>query len=208
MKEYHKIESLFNRDERTFKFVEGAWRCPEFEYLALNTWIFTEKVNGTCMRVQWHSDVEHVKYRGKTDNAQIPSTIYEKLEEVLPTSKFQLLYPNTTICLYGEGYGAKIQKGGGNYIPDGVSFVLFDVKIGEWWLRREDVEDIASKLGIEAVPIVARGTVYDAIDLVKSRFNSTWGPFPAEGLVLRPEVELQNRGGKRIITKLKTRDFD
>ena len=207
MEEYHKIESIFNRSKKG-KFVEGDRRCSEFEYLAHNTWIWTEKVNGTCMRIQWHGNTGQVRYRGKTDNAQIPFAIYEKLEEILTPSKFQLLYPETSMCLYGEGYGARIQKGGGNYISDGVSFVLFDVKIGEWWLRRPDVEDIASKLGIEVVPVVDKGTMYDAIDMVKGGFNSIWGAFPAEGLVLRPEVELRSRGGKRIITKLKTKDFD
>ena len=32
--------------------------------------------------------------------------------------------------------GMKIQKGGGRYIKDEVSFILFDVKIDKWWLRR------------------------------------------------------------------------
>jgi len=40
----------------------------------------------------------------------------------------------------------KIQKGGGNYIADGVDFVLFDVWINGIWLERENVEDIAEKL--------------------------------------------------------------
>ena len=34
--------------------------------------------------------------------------------------------------------GMKIQKGGGRYIKDEVSFILFDVKIDKWWLRRPD----------------------------------------------------------------------
>ena len=42
--------------------------------------------------------------------------------------------------------GMKIQKGGGRYIKDEVSFILFDVKIDKWWLRRPDIEEIAGDL--------------------------------------------------------------
>ena len=55
------------------------------------------------------------------------------------------------VTLYGEGFGAKIQKGGGNYIPNGQSFILFDVVIDGWLLQRKNVQDIATKLGIDTV---------------------------------------------------------
>jgi hypothetical protein len=109
------------------------------------------------------------------------------------------------ICLYGEGYGAKIQKGG-LYRPD-QSFVLFDVWINGWWLKRKDVHDIAAKLNIDRVPIIGTGTLQAMEHMVRQGFNSQWGPFPAEGIVARPAVELRTRRGDRVITKLKTRDF-
>ena len=63
------------------------------------------------------------------------------------------------ITLYGEGYGGGIQKGGGAYTSKTkggkASFRLFDVFIGETWLDRENVEDIASKLGIKTVPLIS-----------------------------------------------------
>ncbi len=111
------------------------------------------------------------------------------------------------VILYGEGYGAKIQKGGGNYIKDGVDFVLFDVRVGKIWLQRKDVEDVANKLGLGIVPILGYGTLIQMIDMVEKGFNSQWGDFPAEGIVARPIVEIQTRMGNRIITKLKHRDF-
>jgi hypothetical protein len=111
--------------------------------------------------------------------------------------------------LYGEGYGARIQKGGGNYKPDGVDFVLFDVQVGDWWLRREDAEDVDANLGLRVVPIVGGGTLHQAAEWVGERggFTSQWGDFLAEGLVLRPTVELKTRSGQRIITKIKAKDF-
>jgi hypothetical protein len=109
-----------------------------------------------------------------------------------------LLYPEMPMTLYGEGYGAKIQKGGGNYIPDGVDFILFDILIDNYWLKRKDVEDIAGKLGINVAPIVGCGTLSDAVEMARVGFKSHIGTQVAEGLVMRPEVELVSRRGKSV----------
>ena len=204
MKEYHKIETLLNRDKTTFGVIGGGWRLPEFEYLKNNMWEFTEKVDGTNIRVMWNGLA--LKWGGKTDNAQIPAFLIAKLQELFPPTKFANDFTDG-VCLYGEGYGAKIQKGGGNYNSNGVDFILFDIKIGDWWLKRGDVADIASKLGVKVVPTVRQGTLIEAITLAKKGFNSRWGSFPAEGIVVRPAVELQTRSGHRIIGKIKTKDF-
>ena len=109
-------------------------------------------------------------------------------------------------CLYGEGYGTKIQSGG-NYRPD-QDFVLFDVNVGGWWLQRPAIEDVAAKFAMDVVPVIGRGTLHDAITMARSGFNSQWGNFLAEGIVARPVVELKTRNGSRIITKIKHRDFE
>lgn len=212
-KEYHKITTVFKRDPHNMRFVlDLEWAMPEFEYLKDNQWIFTEKVDGTNIRVSWQPQEElPVKFGGKTDNAQIPMPLIEKLSKTFTFEKFIEAGYGTEIkdymTLYGEGYGAKIQKGGGNYRSDGVDFVLFDVKVGDWWLKREDVEDIAVKLGIKVVPIVAEGTLIEAIEMVKAGLNSQWGDFESEGLVCRPKIDLFARNGDRIITKIKAKDF-
>lgn len=219
MKEFPKIQSIFKRDEKTHKFVEDtwsldAWRLPEFEYLKNNVWLWTEKVNGTNIRVIWELDFcpeipvgDKLTFAGKTDDAQIPPFLYEKLGQIFTEEKFKTLYPDMPMCLYGEGYGARIQKGGGNYISDGVDFVLFDVMIDGWWLKRKDVEDIALKLGIKTVPIVRKGTLIEAVEFARNGFKSQWGDFLAEGLVLIPQVGLKTRAGNRIVTKVKYKDF-
>ena len=203
MKPYHKIETLLERGH-DFKVQPGQWRAPEFEYLRDCCWVFTEKVDGTNVRVMWHGDTVNVS--GRTDNAQMPPHLLKKLAELLPAEKFAAA-SLPELCLYGEGFGAKIQKGGDNYIADGCSFVLFDVRVGEVWLERENVGDIAGKLGIDVVPIVGRGTLPAAIEVAHKGFFSHWGDFPAEGLVVRPLVELYVRQGRRIIGKIKARDF-
>lgn len=185
--------------------MEGEWTLPEFEFLAKNDWVFTEKVDGTNIRVMLKDG--GVTFGGKTDAAQIPAQLVARLNErFLPlASKMKEMF-DCDACLYGEGYGAKIQKGGGNYRAD-QDFVLFDVRVGEWWLQRADVEDVARKLCLDVVPIIGEGTLYDAIAAAKDGIISTWGNFQAEGIVARPKTELNTRGGHRIITKIKCRDF-
>ena len=109
------------------------------------------------------------------------------------------------MCLYGEGYGTGIQKGG--CYRDDKGFVLFDVWVNGWWLRREAVFDIADQLAIGVVPVVGVGTLPELVREVKAGFESQWGRFEAEGVVARPVVELCARNGQRIITKLKYKDF-
>ena len=213
MRKYHKIQSIYLRDpDNKYKtLLEGQFALPEFEYLSGNEWVFTEKVDGTNIRVHWEPEPEpgqlFVTLGGRTDNAQIPAFLVNKLQELFPVDKLWDVYPETPMTLYGEGYGAKIQKGGGNYIPDGVDFVLFDVMIGGNYLKREDVEDIADRLDIGVVPIIGRGTLLDAVEMVREGFQSQWGDHIAEGLVMRPAVELVSRMGKRIISKIKYKDF-
>ena len=205
--EYPKIQSIFKRDETTHKFIEGQYSLPEFEYLKDNQWEATEKIDGTNIRVTWDKDLQTVTFGGHTDNAQIPIFLIAKLQQLFPQDKFLNLYPDISMTLYGEGYGARIQKGGGNYIPDGCDFALFDVLIDDWWLYRGNIEDIASKLEIKCVPLLGNFTLLQAIEKIKSGLPSSYGNFEAEGMVLKPFVELKNRKGHRIITKLKHKDF-
>lgn len=207
MQEYHKIQTLFKRDmERNGKtLLEWQWTLPELEYLSGNLWTFTEKVDGTNIRVMLQNS--SVTFGGKTDSAQISAQLVTRLNELfLPLAAQMQEIFGCDVCLYGEGYGAKIQKGGGNYRSD-QDFVLFDVRVGDFWLQRKDVEDVAQKLDLDVVPVIGEGSLYDAVALAKAGILSTWGGFQAEGIVARPKTELKTRNGHRIITKIKCRDF-
>ena len=215
MEKYHKIQSVYKRDPETKMktFLYGVYSTPEIEYLANNTWVFTEKIDGTNIRIGWRWNGDQVLIGGRTNNAQIPTFLLTRLNELFSAGKLDHAFPlneeegSNPITLYGEGYGAKIQKGGGLYKPDGVDFILFDVRVGSWWLRRDDVEDVAADLGCGVVPIVDIGTLAEAEEIVRRGFPSSIGSRDAEGLVMRPIVEMLTRGGHRVIAKLKTRDF-
>ena len=210
MNKYHKIVTVYKRDPDTkHKYlIDGHFAKPEFAYLSDNRWDWTEKIDGTNIRVMW--DGSKIRYGGKTDNAQIPAFLLHQMDEMFSVDRFNELYPALDLCLYGEGYGAKIQKGGGNYIPDGQSFILFDVRVGDFWLQRLDVVDVADKLGIKVVPLVGVGSLNTAIELVRKGLISKIAKtsnIVAEGLVMRPAIELFDRQGHRIITKIKYKDF-
>lgn len=204
MPEYHKIQTVWLRDPETkhTTLLDGVWAKPEFGYLAGNEWEFSEKVDGTNIRIGL-ADGDFT-LGGRTDNAQLPAFLVDRLREIAGRAMAAGL---GNMTLYGEGYGAKIQKGGGNYLPDRADFVLFDVLAGNVWLERTNVEDIADQIGIYFAPLIGRGTLHSAINMTRAGFPSNWGDFPAEGVVCRPAVELVNRRGERVITKIKVRDF-
>ncbi len=202
MKEYHKILNPFKRDEHTKKVVEGDWTKPELQYLSGLEWLWTEKLDGTNIRVIY-DESGNVEFRGKTDRAQIPPMLLSHLQSLFIAGQEE------GITLYGEGIGYKIQKGG-LYVhgEKRVEFVLIDVRAGEWWLRRDAVLEIGHDYKIPCVPLVATGTLHQAIDFVKCGFKSAWNEnLDAEGLVCFPKEQLFNRDGHRIITKVKRRDF-
>lgn len=207
MREYHKIQTVFKRNPETkFKtLLEGEYSLPEFEYLKDNEWVFTEKVDGTNIRVMWDSKDHHITFGGRTEAVQIPATLLNVLNDMFEPGLMASVF-DCDACLYGEGYGPKIQKVGRLYRED-QSFVLFDVRIGEWWLERSAVEEIAEKLNINVVPIVGIGTLQEAIEMTREGVKSVWGDFMSEGMVMRPRVELKSRNGQRIITKIKHKDF-
>ena len=217
---YQKINTLFKRDDKNIIIVDEL-TDPTFRYLFDTKWEATEKIDGTNIRVivsppDSEGGLVDVKFMGRTDNAQTPPKLLEKLSELFPAEKLNEVFnkedrPLTEmVVLYGEGYGSKIQKGGGRYIPNGVDFILFDIKVGNLWLLRDSLEDIAKSLGIKIVPLVGYMTISDAIDYVKNGFKSSVSSdkdLLAEGLVLKTPMCLLDRFGKRIITKIKTVDF-
>lgn len=210
MQEYHKIETLFERATNgSKKLIPWKWRNDTVAYLADFNWIWTEKVDGTNIRIHW--DGHNINFGGRTDRAQIPVDLMNYLTRTFLSEEteqlFEQKFGEKEVTLYGEGYGPKIQKGGGLYRDD-ASFILFDVQVGGWWLKRDDVESIAETFGIDVVPVVGIGPLGQAIDYIRTGPVSLLSDkAQMEGLVCRPVVELHDRMGERLIVKIKYRDF-
>lgn len=208
MKQYEKIETVFCRDMNgTKRLILNNYRNPTIAYLKDNMWLFTEKVDGTNIRVHW--DGHKVEFGGRTDKAQIPGPLLSRLNEMFMTTEAEELFEQTwgdkEVILFGEGYGLKIQNGG-EYRSD-VSFILFDVLVGDNYQEREWVEKTAQIFNIDVVPIVLTGTIQDGIDYVMKHPRSAMGTAMMEGVVGRPMIELRDRRGERVIIKIKWEDF-
>lgn len=217
MYKYTKIETPFKRDMDGSKdLIEGVFRSDAVEYLKDCQWVGTEKVDGCNVGIFW--DGHRVHFQGRTERAQIPTPLLDKLQEMfggdVNEEIFEQMFGEKEVVLFGEGYGPKIQKGGGLYRDD-VSFILFDVYFpeGNLWGRREAIEGIASAFGIEAVPIVFRGTIDEAVAYVKTSplsviaKNHSGKDYVMEGIVCKPVAEMLTRTGDRIMVKVKVKDF-
>lgn len=212
MRKYEKIDTLYSRDvEGTKKLMAGVFRDKTVQFLKDCNWIWTEKVDGTNIRVYW--DGHTVTFGGRTDNAAIPAELVVHLNNLFGgetnAQLFEEQFSEKEVILFGEGYGRKIQKGGGNYIANGVDFILFDVLIGDNYQPREWIEQIAKIFGIKVVPIVGKGTLIEAVNYVREHPDSVVAEShrEMEGIVVRPEMELRDRCGKRIIVKIKWKDI-
>ena len=210
-KEYHKIETLFERDmEGTKKLIEGKFRNPLIEYIKDCEWFFTEKVDGTNVRVYW--DGHKVAFGGRTDNAQMPTPLLEELMKLFGGQSndelFEQKFGENHVIFYGEGYGGKIQSGSA-YSKE-QKFILFDISIGGVFLERENIEEIAKSFNLDIVPILLTGTIQQAVDYVKTKPNSTISieEKESEGLIGLPKIRMNDFRGNRVIVKIKVKDFE
>ncbi len=211
--EYPKIETLYDRDPKTHKVIPGQIRRSEF-YLP-KVWLVTEKVDGTNIRFQYHPDEARLTILGRGPNSQIPVSLLEVLQRLITVEDMQQAFPegDAVVELYGEGYGPRIQKVGASY-GTRPGFVLFDVRVGPWWLEWDNVEDVAQNLGIGTVPVLGAAMTRERAEKFLSMPSMLAvangvdvNPAPMEGIVCRTEPLLCDRAGNRIMWKLKGKDF-
>lgn len=179
-------------------------------YLAQEILLFKEayaleKIDGTSSHVGWHSENKQVHYfSGGEDH----STFVELFDTANIKAKFEELFPDKNVVIYGECYGGK-QQGMSHIYGKQLKFVAFDVKVDGVWLNVPNAEDVAGKFGLEFVH-------YDRIDVtlenlkaymdapsVQAIRNGMGDNKPREGIVLRPLIELKMNNGERVIAKYK-----
>jgi len=166
------------------KVIEGEYRNDSFLYLKDIVWNFTEKIDGTNIRVYW--DGHKVSFLGRTVKSEIPQKLMDRLNALFGGEEteelFEQKFGEMPVMLIDEGYGTGIQIGV-SYRSD-IDFILFG--------------DL----------IVLTGTLDEGIAFVKTKPKSTIGTAMMEGIVGRPKVELRDRCGHRIIVKIKVYDFE
>lgn len=212
---YPKINSLFKRDQKTKKLINGEFSCEEFPNI--KSWEVREKIDGTNIRITWNNESKEVSFGGRTDDAQIPAQLFDYLKNQFTRESLHECFEESnglgTFTLFGEGYGEKIQKGGGNY-TEGQRFILFDVHYAnsatERWLTSEQAFNIANKLHIPMVPLIGIMGIEEIIYFVQSKPKSQCSRVEQtiEGVVCKPCPNMLTRNGDNIIFKLKCKDFD
>jgi hypothetical protein len=208
MTEYPKINTLWKRDEKTHRIIEGEYSEPEFA--VITRWRATEKVDGTNIRIYWDYLAGRVSFQGRTDDAQIPPPLLAYLASNFTPEKMAVQFGTAThVVLYGEGYGPKVQNGGRYRASPG--FILFDVLVDGTWLEFDNVKDVATKLGIPHVPDLGVCTMGKIVERVQDGFASTCADdttLLAEGVVATSSPMMLTRWGHRPVRwKLKARDF-
>lgn len=219
--EYPKIDTLYDRDER-YKVIVGKLRRPEFGNIKM--WYVTEKIHGRNTRVSLVNDGIDgiIDYGGKTDEADMPPELLEYLKKTFTLEKMKVAFwidplkiPRR-VTIYGEGYGHEACAAGSKMYRSDISFRLFDCLVDTWWLKRDDLEDVARKLGVKCVPVL--GVIYDLpkslLDLeniikishVATEENNNFCAM-AEGIVALTDPYLFNKKGQRVMWKLKVKDF-
>lgn len=207
MKEYQKIETLYRFDNVSKKYTHEFYN-PIINYLKDCSWIVSEKIDGTNIRVHW--DGHRVEWSGRTDASQLPKEVESLLQETFGESEiiFEQNFGEKEVFLFMECYGGKIQGGlyGGKE-----RLIGFDVMIGDTYLDKMIIKDIFDKFGVETVEFRVVPNLQVAIDYVMNyaepsehcddKYNEI------EGLVCVPAVRLYDHQGKRIIVKIKKKDL-
>lgn len=127
------------------------------------------------------------------------------------------------MIVFGEAYGGKQQGMKDTYGPK-LKFVAFDVLMGEerdpnappgskTWLGVESATKMVERLGLEFVPWNLVSTDLETLDRERdlpSRQavrNGITEPRIAEGIVLRPPIEVKTNNGARLMAKHKRPEF-
>jgi hypothetical protein len=207
--EYPKINSLFKRNPTDNTFIFGDYACPEFTLI--KQWRVEEKVDGTNVRIIFEPAAEHpVTILGRSKDSGMPTFLVDYLKAHFTAERLSAVFDIQHKCiLYGEGYGSRIQSAGPYYRKD-VSFMLFDIHIGSFWLTRETVQEKARQLDVSCPPDLGLKTEAEIIEFVQSKPQSvcSYKPQVMEGIIARPEPLLLFRNNKPLVWKLKVRDFE
>ena len=214
---YHKIDTLFERDEN-FKVNVNKVRRPEFDLI--KEWYIEEKIDGMSVGFRYYRDslYDDGIIFGRTGNTNWNANnrvFMDRQSKDMHQSATEILqdYDLEHLTIYGELYGPGIQNGGS--YRDDLGFICFDMTANDTWLNVKDRNTNAERIGVD-VPYHFK--LFSDIDSVARRLANNTQASPqaklngkpermAEGVIGRPPVNLYDQRGNRVMWKLKGRDF-
>jgi hypothetical protein len=212
-RKYLKIDTLWKRREgKKGAVIPNDYSNPVFPNIKM--WIATEKINGENIRIMYDGSTKTVSYAGKTDDAEIFPEIMDYLQEKFSIEKFRALDnfdEDTDITIFAEACHKRILDSYVYLKSDEVAkVIIFDVKIGKWWLEHNNVISIATHFVVDNAPVRYIGTIEELIKFVVKEQQSVL-TYPKEvtfeGIVCTPHPMVLNRDGTPVKFKLKVEDF-
>ena len=169
-----------------------------------------EKIHGTSTHIAWKFESKTVRLSSGGES----NTKFSALFDIdFLKSKFEEIFPDQDVIIYGEGYGGKQQAMSGTYGKE-LKFIGYDVKVGGVWLNIPNAEDVCNQFNIEF-------DYYDKIEVTLDNFNKYRDmpsviavrrgiiePKKREGIVLRPLTEMRTNNDERVICKYKPDEFN
>lgn len=166
-----------------------------------------EKVHGTSSHVRWDGRTINLSPGGES------AVNFAKLFNIEQlTEKFNELFGDVPVVVYGEAYGGK-QQGMSDTYGKELKFIAFDVMRNDTWLDVPAAAEVVERLGLEFVPYRRVSTDLSVLDAERDRPSEVavrrgiTEPRQREGVVLRPLVEAKNQYGERVIAKHKGDNF-
>ena len=209
-----KFSSPFKKNDNFINTPKLSQELPK------GRWILTEKIDGTNIRIIITKPNEegkreiHIGSRKLILNQEDKgSKQYMDCLSEVNTHKIKEYFKdvNSTIIIYGEGYGPGIQKGG--IYSKEKNFRVFDIRIGEAYQDFEYVKKVCIDNQLNLVPILQeiKEVCYHDCRYYLNEFKETLikegsGGKP-EGFVMKFEPVLLNKYKKRLIFKIKFKDF-
>lgn len=176
-----------------------------------------EKIHGTSAHIRFHRHENHPEYSvsffsGGAQHSTFVALFDEaKLLELFNTHLLARA-GGEDLIVYGEAYGGSMQKMSDTYGKQ-LKFVAFDVKVGDCWLNVEAAESAIKALELEFVWYTKSSTAIEELnqwrdqDSQQAIRNGCGEGKMAEGVIIRPLIELTKNNGDRIIVKHKRDDF-
>ena len=209
----HKRRILINPPRKfgTGLALEEIYRTQELAYIRNSTWSIKRKLDGENIRIYW--DGEQALWNGKSNKFQCSAEFQDYMNSTFIEEIFEEKFGREKeVYIYGEKMGPKTQ---GNELGlDKDEVIIFDVEINGTFLGEEGIRDVAGYFGTRSVydfmdlgpstDINLMSTSLEAIidDVATNEFGD-W-----EGVVCSPTVNIKDHNGKRIIVKIKNKDYN
>lgn len=183
---------------------DEAYRSPLLAYLANVDWVYSRKIDGANLRVQW--DGEEALWNGKSDKFVCGAELTEYMNNTFLEEIFEEKFGrDRRVLLFGEHMGPKVQ--GNELVLKKDEFILYDVNIDGTWLSSFDVIEVARYFNVRNIfSFMPHGMLADTLNnLIKRVADGEFKDW--EGIVARPAVEMRDQKGQRVIVKIKNKDY-